>query len=172
MTAQSQRTQKSSAQQGQSPEVGSDIVVGSIPQGSQDALRTMLQSLIQETVEVEFTRFLGAGVHERSDHRTGWRNGSRPRSLFTRVGKLELRIPRDRDGEFQPALFGRYQRSEQAFILALAEMYLQGVSTRKVSAVVEQLCGMTISASTVSRCTKRLHETTGRCVESLAQEAS
>ncbi len=67
-----------------------------------------------------------------------------------------LKVPRDRAGEFQPSLFARYQRSEQALVLALAEMYLQGVSTRKVSAIVEQLCGTTLRASTVSACTKRL----------------
>lgn len=121
-----------------------------------DALKAMLQTLIQETLEAEFTRFLGAAPRERSATRRGWRNGTRERTLVTRVGRLELRVPRDRAGEFQPALFARYQRSEQALVLALAEMYLQGVSTRKVSAIVEQLCGTTISASTVSACTKRL----------------
>ena len=118
----------------------------------------MLQSLIQQSIELEFRRFLGADSYERSDTRTGWRNGHRGRSFVTRLGKLELRIPRDRDGEFQPEIFARYQRCEQAFVLTLAEMYLQGVSTRKVSAVVEQLCGVSISASTVSSCTKRLDQ--------------
>ena len=126
------------------------------PEVPEDALRTMLQSLIQETLEREVTQFLGAAPHERSVARRRWRNGSRDRTLLTRVGPLTLKVPRDRIGEFQPTLFARYQRSEQALVLALAEMYLQGVSTRKVSAVVEQLCGTTISASTVSACTKRL----------------
>lgn len=123
---------------------------------SEDVLRTMLQTLIQETLAAEFTRFLGAAPHERTVERRGWRNGTRERTLVTRVGTLRLRVPRDRAGEFQPALFERYQRSEQAFVLTLAEMYVQGVSTRKVSAVVEQLCGTTVSASTVSACTQRL----------------
>jgi transposase-like protein len=122
----------------------------------EDALRTMLQALVQQTLEAEFTRFLGAAPHERTAARRGWRNGTRTRTLVTRVGSLTLQIPRDRAGEFQPSLFARYQRSEQALVLALAEMYLQGVSTRKVSAVVEQLCGTTISASTVSACTQTL----------------
>lgn len=121
-----------------------------------DALRTMLQSLVQETLEAEFTRFLGAAPHERTAERRGWRNGSRERTLVTRVGSLTLKVPRDRAGAFQPSLFARYQRSEQALVLALAEMYLQGISTRKVSAVVEQLCGTTVSASTVSACTQTL----------------
>jgi len=123
---------------------------------SEDALRTMLQTLVQETLEVEFTRFLGAAPHERTATRQGWRNGTRERTLLTRVGPLMLRVPRDRAGEFAPSLFARYRRSEQAFVVALAEMYVQGVSTRKVSAVVEQLCGATISASTVSACTQQL----------------
>jgi putative transposase len=122
----------------------------------EDALRTMLQTLLQETLKAEFARFLGAAPHERSPARRGWRNGTRERTLVTRVGRLTLKVPRDRAGEFQPTLFARYQRSEQALVLTLAEMYLQGVSTRKVSAIVEQLCGTTISASTVSACTQTL----------------
>lgn len=121
-----------------------------------EALKVMLQALIQETLEAEFTEFLGAASHERSATRRGWRNGTRERTWQTRVGALTLRVPRDRAGTFQPSLFARYQRSEQAVVLALAEMYLQGVSTRKVSAVVEQLCGATVSASTVSACTRTL----------------
>ena len=127
--------------------------VSAVPE---DALRAMLQSLVQQTLEAEFTRFLGAAPHERTAARRGWRNGARRRRLMTRVGSLELRVPRDRAGAFQPSLFARYQRSEQALVLALAEMYLQGVSTRKVSAVVEQLCGASVSASTVSACTQTL----------------
>ena len=122
----------------------------------EDALRTMLQQLIHETLEREFQQFLGAAPFERSPARRGVRNGHRRRRLLTRVGSLELRVPRDRAGQFQPTLFQRYQRSEQALVLALIEMYLQGISTRKVSAVVEQLCGVTISASEVSALTKTL----------------
>lgn len=147
MTALSQRTPDASAKQG-TPTL--------MPEVPADALRTMLQSLIQETLELEFTRFLGAAPHERTPERRGWRNGTRSRRFLTRVGTLTLGIPRDRAGTFQPALFRRYQRSEQALVLALAEMYLQGISTRKVTAVVEQLCGVAISASTVSACTRLL----------------
>lgn len=151
MTVPSQPTQKSSLKQAVVASLGNEV--------PQDALRTMLQSLIQETLNAEFVRFLGAAPYERSLDRSGWRNGVRERTLVTRVGRIELSIPRDRAGEFQPSLFGRYQRSEQAFVLALAEMYVQGVSTRKVTRVVEQLCGTTISASTVSSCTKQLDAT-------------
>lgn len=116
----------------------------------------MLTGLVQETIEREFTRFLGAAPHERSQLRQGWRNGHRRRRFTTRVGTLELRIPRDRAGLFQPSLFARYERSEQAFVAALTEMYIQGVSTRKVSRVVETLCGAHVSASLVSSVVKKL----------------
>ena len=75
---------------------------------------------------------------------------------MTRIGKLELRVPRDREGRFSTELFDRYQRSEKALVSALAEMYVHGVSTRKVKAVTEELCGHTFSASTISRINKSL----------------
>jgi transposase-like protein len=121
-----------------------------------EALRQMLTTLVQETLEREFTRFLGAGPHEHSATRRGWRNGHRHRRFTTRVGTLELRVPRDRAGAFQPSLFARYERSEQAFVAALVEMYIQGVSTRKVAKVVERLCGAHVSASLVSSVVKKL----------------
>lgn len=137
-----------------------------------DALRAMLATLVQGLIEEEFATFLGAGPHERTPARTGWRNGYRERQFTTRVGTLTLRIPRDRAGAFAPSLFARYQRSEQAFMLALAEMYVQGVSTRKVTPVVETLCGVTISASEVSALVKRLdHELAAWRTRSLAETA-
>ena len=126
------------------------------PAVADDALRQMLTTLIQSMLEAEFTQFLGATPHERTAARTGWRNGHRERQFTTRVGTLSLRVPRDRAGEFAPSLFARYQRSEQAFMLALAEMYVQGVSTRKVTHIVETLCGVRVSASEVSVLVKRL----------------
>jgi transposase-like protein len=84
------------------------------------------------------------------------RNGTRPRTLVTRVGRLVLRVPRDRAGCFEPTVFARYQRHEQALLVTLTECYLQGVSTRKVRHVVEALCGETVSASLVSAATQRL----------------
>jgi transposase-like protein len=121
-----------------------------------DLLRQMLTTIVQQTLEAEFTRFLGAGPHERTHARRGWRNGHRARRFTTRVGSLELRVPRDRAGLFQPALFARYERSEQAFVAALVEMYVQGISTRKVTHVVETLCGVHVSASAVSAVVKKL----------------
>ena len=84
---------------------------------------------------------VGAGKHERSEERLGYRSGYCDRTLVTRVGKLELRVPQDRQGRFWTEVFERYQRSEKALVGALAEMYVQGVSTRKVKAITEELCG-------------------------------
>ena len=100
--------------------------------GPEDLLRAMVQRLVQEAIQAEFDRFIGAGRFERTATRRGWRNGFKPRTLKTRVGKLVLRIPQDREGRFQPSLFERYQRSEKALMAALIEMYVHGVSTRKV----------------------------------------
>jgi len=121
-----------------------------------DVLRMMVNSLVQETVRAEFERWLGAAPYERTPARRGHRNGSYKRRLVTRVGTITLVIPRDRAGLFRPSLFAKYERSEQALVLALVEMYLNGVSTRKVSAIVEELCGTSISASEVSALTRKL----------------
>lgn len=123
-----------------------------------DKLRAIVQDLLQEMLEGEMTEALGASKSERSDGRIGYRSGHYNRTLITRVGKLELRVPQDRDGRFSTELFERYQRSEQALVASLAEMYVQGVSTRKVKAITEELCGHSFSASTISAINKRLDE--------------
>lgn len=115
-----------------------------------DAFQGLLREAIQQVLEAEMEEAVGAGKWERSDGRVGYRSGYRQRSLFTRVGTLMLRVPQDRAGRFSTELFERYQRSEKALVSALAEMYVQGVSTRKVGAITEQLCGHAFSASTVS----------------------
>jgi len=121
-----------------------------------DALRTLVQTTVQEILEGEMDEALGAGKGERNDTRRGYRSGYYGRKLTTRVGTLELRVPQDRGGLFRTEVFVRYQRSEKALLLALAEMYIQGVSTRKVRAVTEELCGHGFSASTVSSITTQL----------------
>ena len=103
-----------------------------------DGMKSLIKAAVQEVPKAEMTELLGAGPHE---GRQGYRAGYDERGLVTRIGKLELRVPRDRHGQFQTALFERYQRSEKAFVAALAEMYVQGVSTRKVKAITEELCG-------------------------------
>lgn len=123
-----------------------------------DAIRALLQSTVQSVLEAEMEEALGAGRSERSAERRGYRSGHYRRRLVTRVGTLELRVPQDREGLFSTEVFSRYQRSEKALLLSLAEMYVQGVSTRKVRAVTEELCGHAFSASAVSAVTKTLDE--------------
>ena len=122
----------------------------------EDYLRAMVQSLVEATLEAEMTLALNAEKGERSGARLGYRSGYYQRSLVTRVGTLELRVPQDRDGHFSTRLFERYQRSEKALVGALAEMYVQGVSTRKVKAVTEALCGHSFSASAISAINKKM----------------
>ena len=122
----------------------------------EDYLRPLVKELLQEMLEAEMTETLRAGKSERTSARLGYRSGYYPRTLVTRVGKIELRVPQDRDGQFSTEIFDRYQRSEKALVSALAEMYIQGVSTRKVKAITEELCGHAFSASTVSRINKSL----------------
>jgi transposase-like protein len=98
-------------------------------------LRQLIRTTLQEVLEAEMTEALAAAKSERTVGRNGYRSGYYGRSLITRVGKLELRIPQDRSGRFSTELFERYQRSERALVAALAEMYVQGVSTRKVKAI-------------------------------------
>ena len=125
---------------------------------NRDFLKDLLSEIVQETLEAEMEDALGARKNERTEERVGYRSGYYPRTLITRVGKLELRVPQDRQGRFSTQLFERYQRSEKALVSALAEMYIQGVSTRKVKAITEELCGHTFSASAISAVVKQLDE--------------
>src|SRR3712207_4182292 len=112
----------------------------------QDFLRPLIQEVIQQVLEAEMDEALGAGKSERTVNRQGYRAGYYGRTLITRVGKLELRVPQDRQGRFRTEVFERYQRSERALVTALADMYVQGVSTRKVKAITEEVCGHEFSA--------------------------
>ena len=121
-------------------------------------LRAIVQQALQEVLEAEMIETVGADKSERTEGRQGYRSGYYRRSLVTRVGKIELRVPQDRAGRFSTDVFDRYQRSEKALVTALMEMYVQGVSTRKVKAVAEELCGHEFSASTISRLNAGLDE--------------
>jgi len=125
---------------------------------SADPIREVVEATLQQILECEMDELLQARRNERSEERTGYRSGSYERSFITRVGKLELRVPQDRAGRFRTELFERYQRSEKALFAALTEMYVQGVSTRKVKAITEELCGHAFSASSISEITKQLDE--------------
>src|SRR5438067_669550 len=122
----------------------------------EEFLRALVRTALQEVLEAEMTEALGAEKGERASGRQGYRSGYYGRTLITRVGKLELRVPQDRTGRFSTELFERYQRSERALVAALAEMYVQGVSTRKVKAITEELCGHSFSASSISAMNQRL----------------
>jgi putative transposase len=121
-----------------------------------DFLREIVQRVLQEVLEAQMTEHIGAAPYERTAARKGHRNGHKPRALRTRVGTLKLLVPQDREGTFSTKLFARYQRSEKALVLALMQMYLEGVSTRKVKDVTEQLCGTSFSKSLVSSLAARL----------------
>jgi len=124
----------------------------------EDPLRGLLRHMLQGLLEEEMTALLGAEPHQRTEQRRGYRNGHQARTLTTRVGRLDLQVPRDREGRFRTELFERYQRSEKALVLALMEMYVQGVSTRKVKKITEELCGVEVSRSQVCELTKGLDE--------------
>ncbi len=115
-----------------------------------DFLGEIVERVLQELLEAEMTQHIGAAPHERTNARKGHRNGYKPRTLRTRVGTLNLLVPQDREGTFSTRLFSRYQRNEKALVLALMEMYVEGVSTRKVKEVTEELCGTSFSKSLVS----------------------
>ena len=89
-------------------------------------LKELMKEALQEVLEAEMTEALGAGPGERTADRVGYRSGYYSRGLVTRIGKLELRVPRDREGRFSTELFDRFQRSEKALVSAFAEMYVQG----------------------------------------------
>jgi len=121
-------------------------------------LKSLVERVVQRILETEMAEHLGAGSYERTDKRRGYRNGYKPRTLKTRVGTLELLVPQDREGTFRTELFDMYQRNEKALVLSMMEMYVQGVSTRKVRKITEELCGTSFSKSTVSRLAEQLDE--------------
>ncbi len=114
-------------------------------------LEEIVRRSLQQILEAEMTAHIGAAPHERTESRKGQRNGYKPRTLKTRVGTLNLLVPQDREGTFSTRLFARYQRNEKALVLALMEMYVEGVSTRKVKDITEELCGTSFSKSLISR---------------------
>ena len=124
-----------------------------------DGLETAISILLNEAMKVERNRALGAEPWQRSEHRLGYANGYKPKSLNTRIGKLSLQVPQVRgDVTFYPSALERGLRSERALKLAVAEMYVQGVSTRKVTEVMETLCGLEVTSTEVSRCAVLLDE--------------
>jgi transposase-like protein len=132
--------------------------VKSVLMDQPDFLQPVVQAAVQSILEVEMEECLQAGRHERSEQRLGYRSGYYRRRLITRVGTLVLRVPQDRAGQFSTQVFEQYQRSEKALVASLAQMYVQGVSTRKVAAITAELCGHEFSASSISAITQKLDE--------------
>lgn len=131
-----------------------ELLVAEGFEGMADAMSIMLN----EAMRLDRSRHLGAGLWERAEARQGYANGYKPKQVQSRVGKLSLQVPQTRDTDFYPASLERGIRSERALKLALAEMYVQGVSTRKVAKITEELCGFEISSTQVSRATAMLDE--------------
>lgn len=129
-----------------------------VVESEEDLLAAIVRLGLQELMEAERDIYVNAEPFERTGVRRTQRNGYKPRQLKTRVGRLELRVPQTRDGRFSPVLLERYQRSEGALIAALAECYVQGVSTRKVRRICEELFGEGVSAEAVSRYARQLDE--------------
>jgi putative transposase len=121
-----------------------------------DAIPELLRVLINNAMQAERSKYLQAGEYERTEDRTGHANGYKPKTVKTRVGEITFAIPQVREGGFYPSALEKGLRSERALVITLAEMYIQGVSTRKVKAITEQLCGVEISAMQVSRAVAQL----------------
>jgi putative transposase len=126
---------------------------------NREGLRDLLKAVVNIGMREETAVHLGAAEHERSSDRQGYRNGTKPRKLKTRVGELELSVPQVRGCEpYPPSMFARWQRSERALLVACGEMYFQGVSTRNVQNVLQEMCGLQVSSATVSRVAAELDE--------------
>ncbi len=121
-------------------------------------LKPVIEALLNEAMKIEREQALKAKPYERSSERTGYANGFKEREYASRLGSLRIQIPQVRGLSFYPRCLEKGERSEKALKLAIAEMYVQGVSTRKVMAITEELCGFEISSTQVSRCSKLLDE--------------
>lgn len=123
-----------------------------------EAIPEMMRILINNAMQVERSKYLQAEQYERTEDRKGHANGYKPKTVKTRVGEITFAVPQVREGGFYPSALEKGLRSERALTITLAEMYVQGVSTRKVKAITEQLCGVEVSAEQVSRATAQLDE--------------
>jgi transposase-like protein len=123
-----------------------------------EGLPDLVRILVNEAMRIERENFLGAKPYERTQERQGHANGYKPKTVKTRVGEITFDIPQVREGGFYPSSLEKGIRSERALLLTLAEMYVRGISTRKVAAITERLCGTQISASQVSRAAQQLDE--------------
>ena len=123
-----------------------------------DGASELIRIILNEAMRAEREKYLAADNYERTDERKGYANGYKPKTVNTRVGEITFAIPQVREGGFYPSALEKGMRSERALMMTLAEMYVQGVSTRKVKAITEQMCGVEVSAMQVSRAAKQLDE--------------
>lgn len=130
-----------------------DIIEQSV---TDDVSKNILTTVFNQLMENQWTEYIQAEDYERSEGRRTQPNGYYEWDLTTRVGTLELRVPRTRDGAFSPTVFERYQRNEKSLLASMLEMYISGVSTRKVSKIVEELCSLSVSKSVMSSLTEQL----------------
>jgi len=135
-----------------------DEVVALFSKERNEAFAYLMEKILNAFLLAESEDQIGASKHERSEDRNDYRNGTRDRPLVTRIGKLTLKVPRHRNVPFVTMIFDQYQRNEAALLTTMMEMVVQGVSTRKVTNVVEELCGTSFSKSTVSELCRRLDE--------------
>lgn len=133
--------------------------VEAIREGGLDALPELMRVVLNAVMQVERQQYLGVEPYQRSEHRRDQANGFKPKTVKTRLGEITLDIPQVRRGGFYPDGLTKGLRSERALTLALAEMYVNGVSTRKVARIVEAMCGAEVSSGQVSRATAQLDET-------------
>ena len=135
-----------------------DLMIQVLEEYGFEGMASAIQILVNEAMKIERSETLRADPYERTDERRGYANDFKPKTLATRIGKLQLQVPQTRGVEFYPQSLERGVRSERALKLAVAEMYVQGVSTRKVTQITSELCGLDISSSQVSRCAQLLDE--------------
>lgn len=140
---------------------GLDEILELLKADNATPLVSALQVLMNAAMLFERQKALGASPYERSEERAGYANGFKPRTLNTRLGALQLKVPQTRGVEFYPSMLEKGQRSERALMAALAEMYVQGTSTRKVKAIVEAMCGFEVSSTQVSNATAELDKVLG-----------
>jgi putative transposase len=123
-----------------------------------DGMAEAIEILLNEAMKLQRADALGAMPYQRSESRRGYANGFKPKTVNSRLGRLNLKVPQTRDIDFYPSALERGERSERALKLAVAEMYVQGVSTRKVAEITKELCGLDVSSSQVSRAAELLDE--------------
>lgn len=129
----------------------SDELTKEIMEHGLDFMSEMIRIVVNQAMQLERQAYLGAGPYERTAERRDYANGFKPKTVTTRLGGITFEVPQVRGGGFYPQALDKGLRSERALKLALAEMYVQGVSTRKVAAITEALCGVTVSSSQVSQ---------------------